>query len=400
MHSSIVEQLNTYIRSRQSQFTELLRQIITIPSPTGQEGKKAAWVLKYLHNLGQGQAYIDEAGNVLCPCQIVGQTAFPLYSAHMDTVFKGPTNLTPRIDGNILAAPSCGDNSAGVAGLLFLIAMIRDLDLSLPQGALFAFNIGEEGMGNLKGMRRIMADWKGRITEVVAVDCTFDDVVAIPVGSRRYRVSIEAQGGHSWMHFGHTSAIAAAASIISKLYALPVPTAPKTTYNVGTICGGTTINSIAASAEFTVDLRSESHDELERLDKAFLRLVADARTRRPDPYDDPPRRTALQQRRRYLSPMPAHRRHPQTVRPRHALYFRQYRRQHPPQPGHPGPVLRRLPQPRRTHDPRMAGTRYDRNGAANLGRIYVDGFNCIHIKYSFNELGGTHICLLYYKEIK
>lgn len=277
MHSSILEPINTYIRSRQCQFTELLRQIITIPSPTGQEREKAAWVLAYLQSLGQGQAYVDEAGNVLCPCQIEGQTAFPLYSAHMDTVFEGLTDLTPRIDGNILAAPSCGDNSAGVAGLLFLIAMIRDLDLSLPQGALFAFNVGEEGMGNLKGMRRIMADWKVRITEVVAVDCTFDDVVAIPVGSRRYRVSIEAQGGHSWMHFGHTSAIAAAASLISKLYALPVPSAPKTTYNVGTICGGTTINSIAASAEFTVDLRSESHDELERLDKAFLRLVSDAR---------------------------------------------------------------------------------------------------------------------------
>ena len=276
MHSSIVEQLNTYIRSRQSQFTELLRQIITIPSPTGQEGKKAAWVLKYLHDLGQGRACIDEAGNVLCPCQIEGRTAFPLYSAHMDTVFKGPVDLTPRIDGNILAAPSCGDNSAGVAGLLFLLTMLRDLNLTLPQGALFAFNVGEEGMGNLKGMRRIMEDWKGRITEALAVDCTFDDVVAIPVGSRRYSVSIEAQGGHSWMHFGHTSAIAAAASIISKLYSLPVPAAPKTTYNVGTICGGTTINSIAASAEFTVDLRSESHDELERLDNAFLHLLADA----------------------------------------------------------------------------------------------------------------------------
>lgn len=276
MHSSIVEQLNTYIRSRQSQFTELLRQIITIPSPTGQEGKKAAWVLKYLHDLGQGRACIDEEGNVLCPCQIEGRTAFPLYSAHMDTVFKGPVDLTPRIDGHILAAPSCGDNSVGVAGLLFLLTMLRDLNLTLPQGALFAFNVGEEGMGNLKGMRRIMEDWKGRITEALAVDCTFDDVVAIPVGSRRYRVSIEAQGGHSWMHFGHTSAIAAAASIISKLYSLPVPAAPKTTYNVGTICGGTTINSIAASAEFTVDLRSESHDELERLDNAFLHLLADA----------------------------------------------------------------------------------------------------------------------------
>lgn len=275
--SSIHDQITTYIRSRQADFIDLLRRLIAIPSPTGQEGEKAAWVLAYLHSLGQGQAYIDEAGNVLCPCQIERWAVFPLYSAHMDTVFEGLTDLTPRIDGNILAAPSCGDNSSGVAALLFILAMLRDLNLTLPQGALFAFNVGEEGMGNLKGMRRIMADWKGRITEVLAVDCTFDDVVAIPVGSRRYRVSIEAQGGHSWMHFGHTSAIAAAASIISNLYALSVPAEPKTTYNVGTICGGTTINSIATNAEFTVDLRSESHDELERLDKAFLRLVSDAR---------------------------------------------------------------------------------------------------------------------------
>lgn len=277
MHSSIAEQINTYIRSRQPQFTELLCQLIAIPSPTGQEGKKAAWIREYLHSLGQSQAYIDEAGNVLCPCQIEGRTAFPLYSTHIDTVFEAHTDLTPRINGSVLTAPSCGDNSAGIAGLLFLITMIRDLGLVLPQGALFAFNVGEEGMGNLKGMRRIMADWQGRITEVLAIDCTFDEVVAIPVGSRRYRVAVEAQGGHSWMHFGNTSAIAATASIISRLYALSVPTVPKTTYNVGTIHGGTTINSIAACAEFTVDLRSESHDELLRLDDAFQHLVAEAR---------------------------------------------------------------------------------------------------------------------------
>ena len=112
MHSSIVEQLNTYIRSRHSQFTELLRQIITIPSPTGQEGKKAAWVLKYLHDLGQGQACIDEAGNVLCPCQIEGQTAFPLYSAHMDTVFESPADLTPRRAATTaLASQDCCSSS-------------------------------------------------------------------------------------------------------------------------------------------------------------------------------------------------------------------------------------------------------------------------------------------------
>lgn len=270
------KQIQSYIHGHQADMADLLCRLIAIPSPTGQEGEKAAWILSYLHALGQSQACLDAAGNVLCPCQIDGRATFPLYSAHIDTVFEQHTDLTPHIKGRILAAPSCGDNSAGIAGLLFFITMMRDLDLVLPQGALFAFNVGEEGMGNLKGMRRIMTDWAGRISEVLAVDCTFDDVVSIPVGSRRYRAVIEAQGGHSWMHFGNTSAIAAAASLIDALYRLPVPAVPKTTYNVGTICGGTTVNSIAARAEFTADLRSESHDELTRLDEAFLQLLAAA----------------------------------------------------------------------------------------------------------------------------
>lgn len=269
--------INTYIHDHQADFIDLLCQIITIPSPTGQEEKKADWILDYLHRIGQTQACKDDAGNILCPVQTDGKTTFPLYNAHMDTVFSQGTDLTPHIDGHILAAPSCGDNSAGIASLLFFLTMMKNLHLTLPQGALFAFNVGEEGMGNLKGMRRIMADWGGRISEVLAVDCTFDEVVSIPVGSHRYRVAIEAQGGHSWMHFGNTSAIAAASSIIAGLYGLTVPSQPKTTYNIGTIRGGTTVNSIAAHAEFTADLRSESHAALSELDEAFQRIVVSAR---------------------------------------------------------------------------------------------------------------------------
>lgn len=275
MIHSIPAGIAPYIHSHYDDFVHLLCQIISIPSPTGQEQAKAEWILNYLHRMGETQAYIDKAGNVICPCQTEGHETFPLYNAHIDTVFTQLKEITPSITGNILAAPSCGDNSSSVAGLLFILTMIRDLQLALPKGALFAFNVGEEGLGNLKGMRQLMADWKQSVSEVVAVDCTYDQVVSLPVGSRRYTVSIDAEGGHSWMHFGHTNAIAAAAAIITRLYAMSVPTSPKTTYNIGTIQGGTTVNSIAAHAEFTVDLRSESHDELQKLDDTFAALIKD-----------------------------------------------------------------------------------------------------------------------------
>ena len=156
--------------------------------------------------------------------------------------------------------------------------MIRDLHITLPTGILFAFNVGEEGLGNLSGMRHIMAKWKDRTAEVVAVDCTFDTAVNLAVGSRRYAVTIDAEGGHSWMHFGNDNAIAIASSIISRLYAMTVPQQPRTTYNVGTISGGTTINSIAAQAMFTLDLRSESMDELEKLDTTVKKILQAAQT--------------------------------------------------------------------------------------------------------------------------
>lgn len=276
MHDAVKARITRYIADHRKDFAALLCQIISIPSPTGHEEAKAAWIQAYLHKIGEHQAYIDAAGNVVCPYRIKDGETFPLYSAHTDTVFSQLHEITPRIKGNMLSAPSCGDNSAGIAGLLFIMTMLRDLDLSLPNGALFAFNVGEEGLGNLKGMRRLMNDWAGRVSEVIAADCTFDQVVAVPVGSRRYAVSVRTPGGHSWMHFGQVNAIAAAAAIISQLYALTVPAEPKTTYNIGTISGGTTVNTIAACAEFTVDLRSESHDELRRLDESFHALLTQA----------------------------------------------------------------------------------------------------------------------------
>ena len=270
--------IQAYIREHAHEVVDLICTISSIPSPTGHTEKKAAWVLQYLNDLGIQNAYIDEVGNVIYPHELSKTEKFPLYNAHIDTVFNQLDTITPRIDGNILAAPSCGDKSASVAGLLFLIKMIRDLHITLPAGILFAFNVGEEGLGNLNGMRHIMAQWKNRIAEVIAVDCSFDTAVNIAVGSRRYAVTVQAEGGHSWMHFGNDNAIAIASSIISRLYGMTVPKQPRTTYNVGTISGGTTVNSIAANATFTLDLRSESMDELEKLDDAVKKIIQNATT--------------------------------------------------------------------------------------------------------------------------
>lgn len=278
MNKKLSMEIQAYIREHAREVVDLICTISSIPSPTGHTEKKAAWVLQYLKNLGISNAYIDEAGNVIYPHQLSQTKKFPLYNAHIDTVFNQLDTITPRIDGNILAAPSCGDNSASVAGLLFLIKMIRDLHITLPAGILFAFNVGEEGLGNLSGMRHIMAQWKDRLSEVVAVDCSFDTAVNLAVGSRRYAVTIDAEGGHSWMHFGNDNAVAVAASIISRLYAMTVPSVPRTTYNVGTISGGTTVNSIAAQAVFTLDLRSESMYELEKLDTAVKTMLQEAQT--------------------------------------------------------------------------------------------------------------------------
>lgn len=278
MTTAIQSKINTYIDQHQAEFVQLICLISALPSPTGHETGKAQWVLQKLHDVGAKEAYLDTTGNVLYPCQLRDGVKCPLYNAHIDTVFNQVTTITPTIDGNILSAPSCGDNSASVAGLILLIQMIQDLHLTLPTGILFAFNVGEEGLGNLKGMRAIMHTWQDNISEVVAVDCTYDTFVSEAVGSRRYTIAIDAEGGHSWMHFGNENAIAIAASIISQLYALPVPAQPKTTYNIGTICGGTTVNSIAGHVEFTVDLRSEDKASLANLDEKFQALLTAAQT--------------------------------------------------------------------------------------------------------------------------
>ena len=271
MNDVLRKMVEDYIHNRMPEYIQTLYDVITIPSPTGEEGEKARWILDQLKAMGAEGACQDEAGNVIFPYCIEGVEKFPLYTAHMDTVFAGVEKIMPEIDGHTLKAPSCGDNSSDVAALLFLIRMMLILKLRTP--AVLAFNVGEQGLGNLKGSRALTDAFGDRLSYFMAVDGNSDRFVNLAVGSRRYAVHVVTPGGHSYAAFGAANAINEAAGIIRDFYDLQVPEDPKTTYNVGTIQGGTTINSIAAEVEFTVDMRSVSHTELEKLDAAFQAIL-------------------------------------------------------------------------------------------------------------------------------
>ena len=207
------------------------RQICAIPSPTGEEGLKAEEIKGRLGAMGY-EPHLDAAGNVIAVLPGKSGKAM-LYAAHMDTVFGGLGDIRPKTEGNRLYAPSIGDNSMNVAGLLYLAQWCRLNDWQPTDDMIFVFDVGEEGLGNLKGIKQAVLDYKHRLIGVVAVDGGYEAVADRGVGSRRYRVTITAEGGHSWADFGHDSAIAEAAGIIAKIHALPLAEQPKTTYNVG-----------------------------------------------------------------------------------------------------------------------------------------------------------------------
>lgn len=269
---TLPQAITTYIHDHKEDLIDLICTVSSIISPTGQEAHKAHWICQYLHDHGAAEAYIDDGGNVIYPYHVTAPKVL-LYNAHMDTVFAQVKEITPIKDGHILRAPSCGDNSADVAALLFIVTMFLQLGITIPGGIYIAFNVGEEGFGNLKGIRHIMKHLKDNLSGVVAVDGAMDEFVNVAVGSRRYGVTVEAAGGHSYGNFGNTNALAISADIIHDLYQLHVPQTPKTTYNIGTLSGGQTVNSIAAHAEFTIDLRSESMTELEKIAATFLAIL-------------------------------------------------------------------------------------------------------------------------------
>ena len=263
-----MEKIDEFIKNHLEYLKDLITEIASICSPTGYEEIKANFIVEKLKELGVSDAYIDEVGNVIYEHNVKEKAM--LYCAHIDTVFNNVTEIVPKIIDNKLYGPSVADDSSGVAGLLLMIKMLIEFKIDLP--IIFAFDVGEEGLGSLKGMKHIMQKLGNKISEVVAIDSwDLDDVTNKAVGSKRYKVLIKTEGGHSWHQFGRPNAIAIASNIISEIYKLTVP--DKTTYNVGVINGGTTVNSIASEVEFLLDMRSENQENLDKLEEDVSKII-------------------------------------------------------------------------------------------------------------------------------
>jgi acetylornithine deacetylase/succinyl-diaminopimelate desuccinylase-like protein len=249
--------------------------ICEVPAPTFHEGERAALVRRLGAGLGLGEGEVDDAGNVVWELPGDPALATVVGSAHLDTVFG--MEIRPRVErrGSVLAAPGIGDNSLGIAALIHLAdALRREL---APRGTLVAAaNVCEEGLGNLRGMRALWDRYGSRAgIWVVLEGGTFNTVEAAGIGSRRHRITARGPGGHSWQDFGRPSAIHGLARLIAGLSEIELPSGDRTTYNVGVISGGTSVNTIAAEASCLLDLRSESPQCLAQIESQ-VRLLADS----------------------------------------------------------------------------------------------------------------------------
>ncbi len=260
--------------------------LVRIPAPPFGEQARTEWLSARFIEAGLSDVETDEVGNVRgmlpaanLPLESTGPVV--VLSAHLDTVFPADTVLDPVLDGDRLTAPGACDNGAGIAGMLALAHALHDSDVELPAPLIFLGNVGEEGEGDLRGVRHFYQQkaLAGRVAAHIVLDgAGADSAVTQALGSRRYLITINGPGGHSFTDAGLPNPITAMAAALSTLAELALPEEPRTTLNVGTIRGGISVNSIPESVQAAIDLRSTDPDQLLRLEVALHRSVEDAVT--------------------------------------------------------------------------------------------------------------------------
>jgi len=259
-------------------------EMVAIPAPPFGEQARAEWLTARFAEIGLSQVETDDAGNVfgwLPAAKLSPESTGPVVviSAHLDTVFPAGSPLKPVVDGDRLTAPGACDNGAGVAGMLAIAQALVKAKVELAGALIFMGNVGEEGEGDLRGVRHLyqQSALAGRIAAHIVLDgAGADSAVTQALGSRRYRVTITGPGGHSFTDAGTPNPIAALVSALAIVAKMQLPEEPRTTLNLGTVSGGTSVNSIPESAQATVEFRSTSTDELVRLEVELHCAVEDA----------------------------------------------------------------------------------------------------------------------------
>src|SRR5258707_703452 len=256
-----------WINEQQLRLTE-------IPAPPFQEAQRAVATKALLASSGL-EVQIDKTGNVIGELRGANEKEIVVLSAHLDTVFPPSTDVKVRHEGDRLLAPGISDNGTGLAALVAVARACHEAHIKPRRTILFVADVGEEGEGNLRGMRALIEAYKPTLKAVIVLDGSgTDHVTTKALASRRLEATITGPGGHSWSDFGMPNPINALVRASVRFINTKVPAAPRTTFNIGQIEGGTSINSIPYEAKLKVDIRSESEDELTKLESALRECIA------------------------------------------------------------------------------------------------------------------------------
>jgi acetylornithine deacetylase/succinyl-diaminopimelate desuccinylase-like protein len=274
VHSAFI-----YLHNQEMEFRGLQRELTEIPAPPFGEAVRSEWLRQKFMSLGLENIQVDELGNVIGLLYREPQAPLIGISAHLDTVFPHGTVLDTREQSSKLYGPGISDNAAGVTALLATVAALKKAQLKPDTNIAFIGNVGEEGEGNLRGMRHLFstAPWRDTINSLLVIDgAGTDTYVNQALGSRRFEITFRGPGGHSWSDFGVPNPILLLSRALSRFSEVRIPESPRTTFNIGVISGGTSVNSIPESASARVDLRSASMEELQKLENRLRECVAEA----------------------------------------------------------------------------------------------------------------------------
>ena len=264
-----------FLKNNEEELYLILKELCHIPAPSGQEDARAEYCKKKLESFGAEGVYIDEAKNVIFPINAEKSDSLTVIEAHTDTVFPDTEPMPYSDDGEIIKCPGVGDDTASLSVLLLVAKFLIENKIKPEKGLLIVCNSCEEGLGNLKGTRQIFKDFAGRVAQFMSYDAaSLKRITNACVGSVRYEVEVKTEGGHSYGAFGNKNAIYYLSKIVNSIYALDVPQieGERTTYNVGTIEGGTSVNTIAQNAKMLCEYRSTSSAALEIMKEKFFEI--------------------------------------------------------------------------------------------------------------------------------
>ena len=263
--------IKAFVKSNYEEALSILRDLCKIPAPSGFEEERAKYCKNYLESIGAIGVYVDDALNCVYEYNCDGSSNITVFEAHTDTVFPDMEPLAFNETEDRIFCPGVHDDTSNVVGMLMIAKFYLENNIPAEDGILFVCNSGEEGLGNLKGTRKIFEAYSGRIKQFITFDSRLNRIVNSCVGSTRYEVTVTTQGGHSFNNFGNNNAIAEISRIINKIYDIEIPKHDEsvTTLNVGTISGGTSVNTIAQNASMLCEYRSNNERCMEIMKQKF-----------------------------------------------------------------------------------------------------------------------------------